>query len=80
MPLHVHRGAEEAFLATDGELAVYADGEVRAAPWLRSGLALVGGWEVGVPVHQPPLAVDPAQHVRHPQRHRSSASSAQSAA
>ena len=28
VPLHVHRGAEEAFLVTDGELAVYADGEL----------------------------------------------------
>ena len=32
VPLHVHRGAEEAFLVTDGELAVYAGGRWRTAP------------------------------------------------
>jgi len=32
VPLHVHRDAEEAFLVTDGELAVYADGHWQTAP------------------------------------------------
>jgi quercetin dioxygenase-like cupin family protein len=32
VPLHVHRSAEEAFLVTDGELAVYAEGRWQTAP------------------------------------------------
>ena len=32
VPLHVHRGAEEAFYVTEGELSVYADGRWHAMP------------------------------------------------